>query len=671
MTKATREGDQNAGPLLDPVDAIADWSQVGDGDLVDLMVTAVERGNLDLAATMLRRRHGSACAIRFSLSSEVGGARVLWELNLPHEMHFAFAPEIAVPGAAKMTLLNFVWLSPLFMAYAEGSGTACGRVLVNLFDVGLSPGLAFCDHRTGYFLIPDNLFISQRGYSFAREHYSKHHIPWNQRKPTALWRGNTTGQVTDYTLGWRSLPRIRLCELAKAYPDRIDAGITGVVQFDDPDVAVEIAKHDIMRSFVPVTEFQQYKYQIDIDGNTNSWPGLFQKLLTGSPVLKIASPGNFRQWYYDKLHAWTNFVPVLADMSDLGEKIHWLMSHDEVARGIGEQGRLLAESMTFGSELKRGCEIVQAALKYFSGSPELNLDLGTGRHSEICSMEGWLPIEGGGLPASGTASQMVLAKPIAPGSFVLSVDVGPYLECQRDDQILITIANGKNLGEEVVSERRTFNYHLEESTIQASERLTLHFLHPNPVKLSSARFPLDLRQVSIMAYRVALTPASLRPSALAEGPRSPSVDPRWRPQSSDLVFERVLVLPPKALAGRLRTDHGTLVFVDPIHRLMHGPIDTSPRNLSCARVGDDLYLLYEANEGRQYSLHFCFPQRAEIPESDGRIVGSRLEIVGDWNDADGFGISCDGLFLCAEGDGRMTLSRHHLGPWERFRQFHD
>ena len=54
-----------------------------------------------------------------------------------------------------------------------------------------------------------------------------------------------------------------------------------------------------MRPYVPMTDFNKYKYQIDIDGNTNAWPGLFQKLLTGSPVLKVASPYGFRQWLYE------------------------------------------------------------------------------------------------------------------------------------------------------------------------------------------------------------------------------------------------------------------------------------------------------------------------------------------------------------------------------------
>jgi hypothetical protein len=104
----------------------------------------------------------------------------------------------------------------------------------------------------------------------------------------------------------------------------------------------EVRASGFVRDRVPVIEHNRYKYQIDIDGNTNSWPGLFQKLLTGSPVLKVTSASGHRQWYYDRLRPWVNFVPVASDMSDLIEKVRWLQAHDDAARAIGDHGRTLA-----------------------------------------------------------------------------------------------------------------------------------------------------------------------------------------------------------------------------------------------------------------------------------------------------------------------------------------
>ena len=118
-----------------------------------------------------------------------------------------------------------------------------------------------------------------------------------------------------------------------------------------------------MRDTIPAGSFADWKYQIDIDGNTNSWPGLFQKLLTGSPVLKIASSWNWRQWYYDRLVPWANFVPIEEDMTDLIEKLAWLRDNDEQAQRIGNAGRELASSMSYESEIAAALHVIAGALQ--------------------------------------------------------------------------------------------------------------------------------------------------------------------------------------------------------------------------------------------------------------------------------------------------------------------
>ena len=363
--------------LFRSVADVQDWTHVHDGDLADFMVAAVEQGDLELAASMLRRRHDLPCAVRFSLSPDVGASRVLWEVNLPEEMHFVFSSGIASPGAAKMTILNLVWISPIFVSYAQSSQAESGAVLVNLFDVGLSPGLSFCDNREGHFLIPDSLFVSQMGYHEIRKRYAEHYTPWEQRKPLALWRGSTTGQPADDKTGWRSLPRISLCVVTSSRSDLFDVGLSEVVQIPDDQAISEIREREFLRDFIPASQFIDYKYQIDIDGNTNSWPGLFFKLLTGSPVLKVASPHGYRQWYYSKLMPWFNFVPIATDLSDLEEKVRWLKAHDELARQIGEKGRSLALSIGFEQALIDAVPVIAAAMRaaaYASAAAALHTD---------------------------------------------------------------------------------------------------------------------------------------------------------------------------------------------------------------------------------------------------------------------------------------------------------
>ncbi len=108
-------------------------------------------------------------------------------------------------------------------------------------------------------------------------------------------------------------------------------------------------------------QFQEYKFQIDIDGNSNSWPGLLTKLCTGSVVLKVTSPRGFRQWYYDRLIPWYHFVPIKKDLSDLFEIMTWLSQHDSVARSIGNNGKSLAESMVCEKEIENAILVIRNA----------------------------------------------------------------------------------------------------------------------------------------------------------------------------------------------------------------------------------------------------------------------------------------------------------------------
>jgi hypothetical protein len=239
---------------------------------------------------------------------------------------------------------------PLIWAYHIRTDPTPGTVAINLGDADQVAGLGFCSNHARIALIPDPNFLESDGYKWARDAYARNNIAWEDRTPVAFWRGATTG--LRHEAEWRTLPRIRLCEIA-GDESLFDVGLSNIVRMSDQTHIDAITALGIVKGHVSARTFDRYRYQIDIDGNTNSWPGLFLKLLTGSPVLKVASELNFRQWYYDRLIPWRNFVPVAADMSDLVEKTRWLRDHDAEARQIGINGRMLAESMDMESELNR------------------------------------------------------------------------------------------------------------------------------------------------------------------------------------------------------------------------------------------------------------------------------------------------------------------------------
>ena len=210
--------------------------------------------------------------------------------------------------------------------------------------------------------IADDFFLETQAYSQFRQQVEQQWLPWNERRTTAFWRGASTG--SDLTKeNWQNNRRVRLCQIAKKYNDEqfIDAKITKLVQIKERGVKKLIRNANLLDSYIPTVEFLKYKYVIDIDGNSNSWPGLFTKLLTGSCVLKVESP--WKQWYYDRLKPWVNYIPIKKDMSDLIDKINWCRENDDKVHLIGEKGRNLALSMTMKTEIPKAYQAILEAIR--------------------------------------------------------------------------------------------------------------------------------------------------------------------------------------------------------------------------------------------------------------------------------------------------------------------
>jgi hypothetical protein len=98
-----------------------------------------------------------------------------------------------------------------------------------------------------------------------------------------------------------------------------------------------------------------YKAQIDIDGNANAWSGLYWKLRSNSVVLKVASPKQHVQWYYDRLIPWEHFVPIKNDLSDLEEIVSFVLdpANERKVREIANKATELAESLAYRTEVQR------------------------------------------------------------------------------------------------------------------------------------------------------------------------------------------------------------------------------------------------------------------------------------------------------------------------------
>jgi len=327
-----------------PIDMVRAW-KLGNKDLAMQIINAV---SAPLTVHLSDRQYDRN--INFVIWKLINGSESELIINFDQDEE-----------SAKSVVERVFHLLPLMQKFHQSTHFKIGSIQINPGDYAEADGLAFCSNRDRQILIPDDGFVRTKGYEETRNFYEKNKVPWEAKQSIVFWRGTTTG-ISPTGL-WKDLQRIKLCAISQNSINQnlFDIGLSGIVQLSKQD-AIQIESLGYLKQFIPINLSNAYKYLIDIDGNSNAWSALFQKLLSGSVVLKVASPQNFRQWYYDELVPWVNFVPIQADMSDLVEKVHWLLEHDDEARKIGENGAKLANKLSYERELDRAFMNINKAL---------------------------------------------------------------------------------------------------------------------------------------------------------------------------------------------------------------------------------------------------------------------------------------------------------------------
>ena len=633
-----------------------------------IFITSIIARRLDVAAQIAWQHFAAGWNAKLTLAPRANGwgGVVRWSISADRRMEFVINEDVFFNDQTEFFLARLSQTLPLFGAYSRQSVVQEGSVIVNMDDHGGPPGLAFCESRPEYFLVPDNSFILWRAYKEFGDEYKMDDVPWEQRRPSALWRGSTTGPTREPALGWRSLQRIQLCELAREHGDLFDVGISAITQFSDPAVVEDMKNSGLLRAFVAPSQFNRFKYQIDIDGNTNSWPGLFMKLLTGSPVLKIASPFGYRQWYYDRLKPWSNYVPVSVEMSDLVDKVRWLQANDETARRIGERGRALADSLEYEAELDRSGRTVTAALRYFARLPEAELRFGAHESGNVYLRDGWAEPEVGGVSAQGYESGIELPPPIAAGNFVLSLELSPITFEGSCKQRVTLVANGDILSQSTLSSRDTIRCLLPRAVIAPEEPLRIRLLHPDARTAACAARPLDDKVISTALHSLSLMPAHIYSMLPLRSPVAfPSGSTPTLVKNPTYELSRADTLSPAAELGTLRTHHDTIVFLsEATGAVRHGKQGLVPTNVFLAMSSTRCSLLYVALDGGRFWIGAIPTIDDATATGDLPPPATSFQLI-PASDL-GFGLRAHDLFLCAEGDGSVTLSRAHFGQWERF-----
>ena len=200
--------------------------------------------------------------------------------------------------------------------------------------------------------------------NFGRHFYSLMHViendtePWDQKKSRAIYRGLCTGRsksmyrgkntdaISEYDL-CQQIPR---CRLVYEYHNStlVDAKLTASTHTDQ---SYSIHGIPMIGHSLSMKELLQNKGIIMIEGNDVS-SGLKWALFSKSVVL--TQTPTVTSWAMEELLVpWVHYIPLANDLSDVHEKVQWMLDHDMEAQEIANNGHLWMTDMIFHPDAMR------------------------------------------------------------------------------------------------------------------------------------------------------------------------------------------------------------------------------------------------------------------------------------------------------------------------------
>ena len=161
-------------------------------------------------------------------------------------------------------------------------------------------------------LLPDFDYLESKGHAAAVSKLLRcDTVPFKQKNTTAIFRGSSTGLAPRTVEAIPQNTRLR-ASLVSRNVTGWDIAIVNTVQLGKPIAA---AVEPLIAPRMSYCQMAQHKAVLDIDGNSNSWSGLFMKLHMKSLVIKVKS--DYRQWYYHQLRRGRDYIPTDLSHDDL------------------------------------------------------------------------------------------------------------------------------------------------------------------------------------------------------------------------------------------------------------------------------------------------------------------------------------------------------------------
>ena len=167
---------------------------------------------------------------------------------------------------------------------------------------------------------------------------------WPRKKEVVYWRGTTTGGHAEEGGQYMEFHRQRLVQKfgftgAKFGDPGYDIRFTSVLQCANGACDKERREFEPLAGWSPQSKSKDFKYLLDIDGNTFSQRYLPFLRFTGSLILKMFL---FEDWLTEQTRPNEHYLPVDLDLHDLEDQVRWARENDDKARLIAMTGQIHA-----------------------------------------------------------------------------------------------------------------------------------------------------------------------------------------------------------------------------------------------------------------------------------------------------------------------------------------
>jgi len=151
--------------------------------------------------------------------------------------------------------------------------------------------------------VPDRYYFQLNQYNLYRSIHRG--VPFKNKISKIVYAGNDRGNKYNFT-------------------KRRDIDVSQRAYFSSSSVP----KDNIHApSHIERSDMINYKYILDIDGNSCTWDATAWKLNSGSVIFKTES--NWEQWFYKEYLPWVHYVPIADDFSDIQEMYAWCEANQE------------------------------------------------------------------------------------------------------------------------------------------------------------------------------------------------------------------------------------------------------------------------------------------------------------------------------------------------------